>query len=102
MRNLVESHQCSSYSLFLSSSVLSKPFATEGAVLAQVLVEAEACFFHLFSLAGGIMDEVLAVEAEADSISVVLAEVILAEAEPEEIFKKSVSLRKKSRRESNY
>jgi hypothetical protein len=48
------------------------------------------------------MVEVPAVVAEADSISEVLAEVILAEAVPEEIFKKSVSLRKNSGRESNY
>jgi hypothetical protein len=102
MRNPEESLLCSLYSLFSSSSVLSKLFATEGVVPAQVLEEAEACFSHLFSLAGGIMDEVPAVVAEADSISVVLAEVILAEAVPEEIFNKSVSLRKNSRRESNY
>jgi hypothetical protein len=59
-------------------------------------------FFPPVFFGGGIMVEVPAVVAEADSISEVLAEVILAEAVPEEIFKKSVSLRKNSGRESNY
>jgi hypothetical protein len=55
----------------------------------------EACFFHQFSLVEEIMDVALVAEVVADSISVDLVEATLVEAVPAEIFKKSVSLRKK-------